>query len=843
MLAIHRSALAIWAIWLFVGAGVAAQEQGFDPDKLAFFEEHIRPVLIRHCYECHSGASEEAAGELRVDSRQALQNGGSRGPAVVPGEIRNSVLIEALEHRDDDLAMPPDQKLSDETIDNFRKWIRDGAVDPRESDSVSVPQGIDIVAGRSFWSFQPVHATPVPSVARTDWAINDIDRYLLAAMEEQQISPVADCDPRTLARRLYFDLIGLPPEPSDVEAFEQAYAIDAQQATESLVDRLLISPQFGERWARHWLDVARFAESTGKTVNFFYPQAWRYRDYVIGSLNYDKPYDQFIMEQLAGDLLPADSPQHRAELQIATGFLAIGPKTLNERSGLKFELDVIDEQIDVTTQAFLGLTVACARCHDHKTDPIPQLDYYALAGIFRSTQTHYGTVRYINAQRPTELLELSSDSEALRPLDQLSQRERERLEQQIENTQESMQTMQDPLQRFFASGRLSLLEARLEGFDDAGNRKLLAMGVADKPTGTGSPSRRRPWGGGGGFTYDQQRFIGDSPLFLRGEHDRPSEEEIPRGTLSVLVSTPLDIPSESSGRLELAQWIASRDNPLTARVMVNRVWLKIFGQGLVPTAADFGVSGRRPTHPELLDHLAVQFMDQGWSVKRLIRYLVTSRAYRMSSVNDESSRERDPDNVWLWHTEPRRLDAECLRDAMLAASGDLDLTPPIGSAVAQAGEGPVNQPFAMRGGALSAINDPRNVWRSIYLPVIRDNLSESMALFDAADPSLITVDRPQTTVASQGLYLLNNEFVMRAADHAAERLLEIDGREQRVRMAFEVCFGRTPHVSETELALEFIDRYLDQLQAEESSSRRREQEAWSALYQALFASAEFQYRL
>lgn len=843
MLAIHRSAPITLVLWLLASSVVAAQDPDVDAAKIAFFEQHIRPVLVQHCYECHSGTSEEIGGELRVDSREALREGGSRGPAVVPGEISKSVLIEALEHRDNDLAMPPDQKLSEETIDNFKRWIRDGAIDPRESDSTSTSQGIDIVAGRSFWSFQPPRSTPVPSVSRSDWAINDIDRYLLAAMESQQISPVADCNPRTLARRLYFDLIGLPPQPSEVDAFEQAYAIDAQQATEALVDRLLQSPQFGERWGRHWLDVARFAESTGKTVNFFYPQAWRYRDYVIGSLNRDKPYDQFIVEQLAGDLLSADSPQRRAELQIATGFLAIGPKTLNERSGLKFELDMVDEQIDVTTQAFLGLTVACARCHDHKTDPIPQLDYYALAGIFRSTQTHYGTVRYINAQRPTDLLELAPDSNVLRPLDQLSQRERERLEQQIESTKESMQTMEDQLQRFFASGRLSLLEARLDGFDDAGNRKLLAMGVADKPKGTGSPSRRRPFGGAGGFTYDQQRFIGDSPLFLRGEHDRPSEDGVPRGTLSVLVSTPLEIPSDSSGRLELAQWIASRVNPLTARVMVNRIWLKIFGQGLVPTASDFGVSGRPPTHPELLDHLAIEFMDQGWSVKRLIRYLVTSRAYRMSSVHDDASRERDPDNVWLWHTEPRRLDAECLRDAMLAVSGDLDLTPPIGSAVAQAGEGPVNQPFAMRGGALSAINDPRNVWRSIYLPVIRDNLSESMALFDAADPSLITVDRPQTTVASQGLYLLNNEFVMRAADHAADQLLEVDGREQRVKVAFETCFGRTPLESETELALEFIERYLDQLQADDSSSRSDEQEAWSALYQALFASAEFQYRL
>ena len=318
-------------------------------------------------------------------------------------------MMSAIRHADDDLQMPPDKKLSEEVIADFKRWIEAGAIDPREGDAtVKDKYKVDMDEARKHWAFLPPRKPTFPKVQQKTWANTEVDRFVLAGLENKGLIPVRDAERRTLLRRLTFDLTGLPPTPEEVTAFA---GNKPTETLEEAIDRLLDSPRFGEKWARHWLDVARYAESTGKTVNFYYPQAWRYRDYVISAFNADKPYDDFIREQLAGDLMPADDPDVEAERLIATGFLALGPKTLNERSGLKYELDVVDEQIDVTSQAFLGITVACSRCHDHKFDPIPQSDYYAWAGIFRSTQTHYGTVRYINAQRATRLISLPEGAE------------------------------------------------------------------------------------------------------------------------------------------------------------------------------------------------------------------------------------------------------------------------------------------------------------------------------------------------------------------------------------------------------------------------------------------------
>jgi hypothetical protein len=591
------------------------------------------------------------------------------------------------------------------------------------------------------------------------------------------------------------------------------------------------------------LDVARYAESTGKTVNFNYPHAWRYRDYVIAAFNADKPYDQFIREQLAGDLMPTDDPKVRAERLIATGFLAIGPKVLNERSGLKFELDVADEQIDVTTQAFLGITAACARCHDHKFDPIPQKDYYALAGTFRSTETCYGTVRYINAQRQAPLLPLPKEASPPVAVSRLTEAERRRIEGQIQSIRDSMKNARDGLQQFFASGQISLLQARLDAYDAEGTPKLLAMGVRDKPAGPEFGSGRGRFGGFAGFTFDGTRAIADSPVYARGEPDQPSATRVPRGTIQVITRAPPTFTAASSGRRELAEWIASRDNPLTARVMVNRVWLHLFGRGLVPTPDDFGLAGRPPTHPELLDHLAHYFMDHGWSVKKLVKHLVMSHVYQLGAAAPLAAREIDPDNTLYGRMSPRRLDAENLRDALLAVSSQLNATPPTGSVVARAGEGPVGRPRLGGDSVATAINDPANRHRSIYLPIIRDNLPEALALFDAADPALIASDRPRTTVPSQGLYLLNNAFVLRAADAAADRLIEKHtGEPERARAAFVRFYGRPPSPKEQAEAERFLATYRAQLKKDGVLPARQEREAWSAFCQALFASAEFQYR-
>ncbi|MCY2966766.1 MAG: PSD1 and planctomycete cytochrome C domain-containing protein [Planctomycetota bacterium] len=800
-----------------------------------FFEKRIRPVLVGECYPCHSSqAGEKLRGGLLLDSPKGLQKGGDSGPVVVPGEPENSPLIQAIRQEDPEFAMPPKKKLDAAVVRDFEEWVRLGAPDPR-AETTGDRHEPDSETRRNHWSFQPPRRVPAPEVKDASWPVSDVDRFVLAPLEAKSLLPVPSADRRTLYRRIALDLTGLPPTPADVEAFVSSHS---SQVLEDAIDQFLASPRFGEKWARHWLDVARYAESTGKTVNFSYPHAWRYRDYVIAAFNSDKPFDQFIKEQLAGDLLPTDDPKLKAERMIATGFLALGPKTLNERSGLKFELDVADEQIDVTTQAFLGITVACARCHDHKFDPIPQTDYYALAGIFRSTETCYGTVSYINAQRTSPLLSLPLEAHSVVAASPLSAEERQRVERQIQGVRDSSKRATDGLQKFFASGQISLLQARLDAYDDAGNPKLLAMGVRDKAVGPEPRRRRSVFGGPGGFSYDGTRTIADSPVYARGESDHPSDTPVSRGALRVLPNTPLNVDSTRSGRLELAEWIASPENPLTARVLVNRVWLQLFGKGLVPTADDFGLAGRPPTHPELLDHLALRF----WSIKKLIKYLMLSRVYQLSSKTDPTAADVDPDNSLLWRMAPRRLDAESLRDAVLAVSGQLNSTPPVGSVVARTGEGPLTRPRFGGDPIAEALNDPRNNHRSIYLPVIRDNLPESMSLFDAADPSLVTADRPQTTVPSQGLYLLNNAFVMRGADAAAERLLSAGSESERIREAYSRFFARPPTDREQTAAEAFLKSYRDQISSGRESSRSRELEVWSAFCQALFASAEFQYR-
>ncbi|MBM3979425.1 MAG: DUF1549 domain-containing protein [Planctomycetes bacterium] len=825
------------ALAALVGTGaptVGADDKPPSAEGAAFFEKKIRPVLVAECYACHSSEpGKKARGGLVLDTRDGTRKGGDSGAVIVPGDPARSPLVQALKHGDAKTAMPPKKKLDADVVRDFEEWVRIGAPDPRGARAAG--KYIDIEEGRKHWAYQPPKKPVAPQVKNAAWPRTEIDRFVLEGLEAKGLTPVADADRRALIRRVTFDLTGLPPTAAEVSAFVEDAAPDA---FEKVVDRLLASPRFGEKWARHWLDVARFAESTGKTVNFNYPHAWRYRDYVIAAFNADKPYDQFVKEQLAGDLMPTDDAKRRAERLVATGFLAIGPKTLNERNGLKFELDIVDEQIDVTTHAFLGVTAACARCHDHKFDPIPQADYYALAGIFRSTETCYGTVRYINAQRQSPLVVLPKEASAA--VARLTDTERKRIEDQIKSVRDNIAKLKDPTQQFLTSGQLSLLQARLDAYDGDGNPKLVAMGVRDRPA---RAEAAPPKGGFAGFTYNGSRVIGDSPVFARGEHDQPGTARVPRGTLQVMTAAPLKVPAGTSGRLELAEWIASTRNPLTARVMVNRVWLQLFGRGLVPSADDFGMAGRRPTHPELLDHLALAFVDNGWSTKKLIRSVVTSRVYQLGSVANKAALEIDPENARLWRVSPRRLDAESLRDALLTVSDQLDTTAPTGSVVARAGEGPVAR-FGGGGEPIgAAANDPRNRHRSVYLPVVRDNLPEALALFDAADPALITSDRPRTTVPAQGLFLMNSAFVLRAADAAADVLLKGTATEgERVRAAFLRFYGRPPTDKEQTGSAAFLKAYRAQLATDRVPAAQHERESWSAFCQALFASAEFQYR-
>lgn len=777
-----------------------------DAEQVEFFEKKIRPVLVEQCYACHSADADEIEGGLTLDTREGIRKGGDTGPAVVPGNVRRSLLIKAIRQVDDDLQMPPDQKLPADVIADFETWIARGAADPREGAAVvEQPWEIDIEEGRKFWAFQPPQPQEPPEVLDADWPWTDIDRFLLARMEAEGLHPVADSDPESLVRRLYFDLIGLPPSPEEVDRFCELHASDSQAAVEYVLDQLLNSRHFGERWGRHWLDVARYAESTGQATNFAYPHAWRYRDWVIDAFNDDKPYDEFIREQLAGDLLRTRDADERAANLVATGFLAIGPKSLSERNRFQFQADVVDEEIDATFQAFQALTVACARCHDHRFDPIPQTDYYALAGIFRSTETCYGTIRVVQSNHPSDLLDLPVAADVVQSLQPLTSSRRERIEGQIDQLRDQMEGLtsrDDFIRRIFIGSRVTELRSELDSYDDDGEPIAVAMGVREG------------------------RFIGDSPLFVRGEIDQPAER-VPRGFPQVLTETQPRIRFRSSGRLELANWMASPENPLTARVMANRVWLHLIGRGIVSTPENFGASGQRPSHPELLDYLALRFIDEGWSVKRLIHEIVMSRAYQLSSQFDQENDDADPDNVLVWHMPKQRLEAEAIRDTLLLLSGKLELNPPAGSEVAYGGEGNVG--FLFRGDP--AENDP---YRSVYLPIVRDQLPEMLSVFDFPDPSLIIGERATTTIPAQSLFLMNNPFVIQQAEGMASRLLsDFDDERERVTQAFRLCYSRQPSASEVHQALAFIEDY---------SQDHLPRATWTAFCQAIFASAEFTQR-
>jgi len=779
-----------------------------------FFEKSIRPVLVSQCYSCHSTDSKDIKGGLVLDTREGIRNGGDSGPAVVPKDIAASLLLTAIRHKDG-MAMPPKSKLSEEQIADFVTWIENGAFDPRDTTSVRASSGVDIEKGREFWAFRAPVKSETPAVKDEKWPLTDIDRFVKAAQERNGIIAVGDADPRVLVRRLYFDLIGLPPAPEDVEKFEREWRGDAQATLKSTVDRLLDSPRFGERWGRHWLDVARFAESSGKETSFAYPQAWRYRDYVIASLNADVSYDQFVKEQIAGDLLPAADDSRRAAQMIATGFLALGPKSHIERNKRQFEMDLADEQIDAVSQSFLGLTVACARCHDHKFDPIRQSDYYALAGIFRSTETLYGTIPVIQNNNPGSLLNLPESSESPTGVPSLNDEQRQRLEERIAELRTSRREM--VRNKSFATSEfvqngilLNTLESKLTAYHKDGTPKLLAMGVRDRQT----PR--------------------DSELFVRGEVVKPGAI-VPRGFVQVLCGPETPAISSGSGRLELAEWIASPHNPLTARVMVNRVWLNLFGRGLVTTPDNFGKSGQAPSHPELLDYLAVSFVEDEWSVKKLIRRLVLSRVYRLDSKHHDGNHAVDPDNVNLWRMSPRRLDSEAIRDAMLATAGMLDLEPPTGSVVARGGEGYTGG--LERGGQLAERNF---VKRAVYLPVIRGRAFESLDVFDGVDGSMVTGQRDQTTVPAQSLFLLNSPFVTGLATNAAGRLVQAAADPAaRVNQAYLLWFGRNATEAEKQNALGFVNRYRSLAAGAGKAGSNPEFAAWVTFCQSLWASAEF----
>jgi cytochrome c553 len=835
--------LLLAAPFAFVNLASAALAPKAAPDaaQLDFFEQHIRPVLASKCYKCHSSESEKIKGGLLLDTRAGVLAGGDNGAAVVPGDPKNSPLLKALRWVDKDTQMPPKEQLPADVVADFEKWIAMGVPDPREGDVKTVKSAvrppIDIEKGRQFWSFQPPKAVAAPAVKDTAWPRTDIDRFLLAGLEAQKLKPVADAEPRALVRRIYFDLIGLPPTPEEVGTFVAAAAVDHDMAVAAIVDKLLASPQFGERWGRHWLDVARYAESTGKERNFTFPEAWRYRDWVIGAVNEDKPYDQFIREQVAGDLLPAANDDERAAHTVATAFLALGPKSINEKKRDQFQMDMIDEQIDVTTKAVLGVTVACARCHDHKFDPIPQADYYAMAGIFRSTKTFYGTDTFGGKNR---------NASALLPLGPAPTGEAAAVPEPAAPSVADLEarfakmTQSDPKKAArLASLSMAQKEQLAKRFAERFGAPLAPPSKTDKRKGAYAMMKGTgPKTGGPESMGVQEGSPTDARILTRGEVDQPTDT-VPRGFVQVLsTKTPPAIPADASGRVQLADWLTSRDNPQTARVMVNRVWSYLFGQGLVRTADNFGATGEKPSNPTLLGTLAVKFMDQGWSVKQFVRSIVLSRAYQLGTAHDSAANEVDPDNRLVWHQSPRRLDAEAIRDAMLAASGKLDLTPDPSSFVALKGDA-----YIGRGVRPESFTEYESSKRSVYLPIVRDCVPEVLDLFDFAEPSLVVATRDATNVPSQALYLMNNKFVREQAAALAQRVLaaKLD-HPQRIDLAYQLALGRKATPQEIDRAQHYLlDEARGLVSAKSGDKDKASELSWTTFCQALFACAEFRY--
>lgn len=770
---------------------VLAADAPQDPAALEFFERKIRPLLAENCFNCHS-ASNKSAGGLRVDDRNGLLSGGNRGAAVVPSDPEKSIILRAVKQTDGKLKMPPGGKLSDEQIADLERWIHDGAVWPK----IVVPE--EILAAkpeyeqlkREHWSWQPLQKPEVPQVKRPDWAKDDVDRFVLAKLEAEGLSPVVDSEKNALLRRVTFDLTGLPPTPAELDEFIKD---DSSQAFEKAVDRLLASTAFGEKWGRHWLDLARYGESTGSARNLPYPQAWRYRDYVIDAINKDKPYDQFIREQIAGDLLPFETEAQREEQLIATGFLALGVKDVNQRFKVRFIMDNIDEQIDTVTRSVLGLTVSCARCHDHKFDPIPTREYYGLAGIFQSTDLCAGLRNQMGgaglAYYDTKLLLVLSK---IGETEVANDDKIEAARKAADDAKEEFETLRGtpagaelapngrPRQQV-ARQKWNRLQAEFVALTDVTKTHKIALGVRDA------------------------KIIGDTEIRIRGEAEKLGPVA-PRGFLSVVnIPNEPTIPAGQSGRLQLAQWLTAAENPLASRVIVNRVWKNLFGAGLVRTVDNFGVTGDKPSHPELLDHLAQRVIENGWSIKKLVRSLVLTRTYQLSSESTDEHLVLDPDNRLHWRHNPRRLTAEELRDSALVVAGRLNSTRPAGSpandlrVIELRNNGPEAQRIVEAGRFSEA--------RSIYLPLLRTLVPTSLEVFDFAEQGLVTGQRDTTTVPTQALYLLNDSFVRRQSLLAAAKLLESpssEGDDVRINRLYEISYGRAASSGEIARAKYFL---------------------------------------
>ncbi|MHB1423834.1 MAG: PSD1 and planctomycete cytochrome C domain-containing protein [Gemmataceae bacterium] len=737
-----------------------------NPRGVEYFEKHIRPVLAERCQSCHGPKRQQ--GGLRLDSGAAMLKGSDNGAVVVPGQPDKSLLVKAIRY-DGDVQMPPKGKLADEAIVHLTEWVKMGA--PWPEDAVKADASSQSVAEvrRTHWAFQPVRKPNLPAVKKAAWVKTPIDAFVLAGLEAKGLMPTPAADRRTLIRRVTLDLHGLPPGPEEATAFESDRSPDAYAR---LVDRLLASPRYGERWGRHWLDVARYADSKGYLFEEErrFPFAYTYRDYVIRSLNEDLPYDRFVLQQLAADQLPLGEDKRSLA---ALGYLTLGRRFLNNIH------DIIDDRIDVTMRGLQAMTVGCARCHDHKFDPIPQKDYYSLYGVFASSVEPKELPLIGQPEQTADLAAFEKE---------LAKRKAEVEKYRTEHKDELAKG-----NRKFRDG-LRALQKKVDQWQvTAPAAPPRAMVLID------TPSPQTP------------------QIFLRGNPNNRGPS-VPRQFLEVVAGTNRQPFRQGSGRLELAKSIADRNNPLTARVLVNRVWLHHFGAGLVRTPSDFGLRGDPPTHPELLDWLAAAFMDSGWSIKKLHRLILLSNTYQQASRDDPGLLRSDPENRLLARMNRRRLDFESMRDSLLAVAGRLDET--IGGRAVEL----TTVPFSRR--------------RSVYGFIDRQNLPGLFRTFDFASPDTSTPQRYTTTVPQQALFLMNSPFVLEQARHFLQRP-DVAGQtkdEAKINRMYQLAYARAAEADEIALGLRFL---AETRTSAETTKGTLSLSAWEQYAQVLLLSNEF----
>ena len=915
---------------------------------IEFFENKIRPVLAEHCYECHSAKSEKLKGGLLLDRSEGWKRGGKSGAVIKPGKPLESILYSALGYENDDLQMPPSGKLSNGIRKDFMEWIAMGAPDPRKSpvSEISAVGGLkakSLEDGRKFWSFKPVKVLELPQPKNLEWVVDDIDRFILDKLEKKDLSPALKADPVTLVRRIFFDLTGLPPSPKQVKDFQNDLS---PNAWEHLVESLLNSPRFGERWGRHWLDVARYADTTGGGRNNPFPNAHRYRDYVIESFNKDKPFNLFIKEQIAGDLMQSSSETEINEKLTGTGFLALGPHNYELQDKELLRMEVVDEQLSAVAKAFMGLTMDCARCHDHPFDPIPIQDYYSMAGIFRSTNSlvpgnvarfHERDLRdaFVTQrnehQKTLGLLEkklkeaiskvksLGGDTKSEKSIDPLilegividnteakvtgewissthtsgyvgkgylhdnnSEKGNKSItyraiiseggqfdvqvsypfgpnrskntpvtvmhadgEQKVfidqtkppkilntfvslgifrfeKSERDAVQITTEGTSNYVIADAVRLLrvedtkENTISSESKNAGKKIVSKSVIEEAEreverckeAIEKHKRNAPPKVQKVMSVREQEKTGDWHIHLRGEI-RNLGPIVKRGFLKVATppneSSSARIPDGTSGRLQLAEWIASPNNPLPARVYANRVWHHLFGRGIVKSTDNFGEMGDRPSHPKLLDYLADYLRKNQWSTKSLLRKIVLSNTYQMSTFGSQLSLEKDPENQLFSRQNRRRLQAEAIRDAMLVSSGQI-----------------------------SFHNPSLEKNRSLFHKINRNKLPELFEVFDYPNPGLVSGNRNTSSVPTQALFMMNNEFVMKQAQLTTELITKKQGLDlkEKIRLIFLTCLNREPRREEMDASIRFL---------EESKEKKSEDFRLDGLVHSLFACLDFRY--